>query len=262
VLLGRRLRLGVIRLGELVAHIYLVGRVVYELPRLDRGPLVPDRGSALLLAISGRNHSPLHPDAEGEQHAADSQDLPAHLLAVVHLGLGGPVQELDHVLCHLRGRSRGSVVVLDQVIVEHARHGNTSAGKVGVEVEAGRDDSARRRLLRVAGQQAEDVVGAAVSRLDHERQIRGQGAVVGGARGLVVLVGRRKVVGELPGTLLDLALVVGLRVVLVLLGERLGLVNRHHVADDGAVGHAGERVAGSAHLAVDLEAAAQTGTAT
>jgi len=96
-----------------------------------------------------------------------------------------------------------------------------------------------------------------VPSLDHQTEIRRQGSVVRRTRRLVVLVRVRDVVRELAGTLLDLALVVGLGVVFVLFREALGFVYRHHVADERAVGDSAERVAGGADLAVDLEAAAE-----
>ena len=153
-------------------------RTVHQLARLDRRPLVP-----------------LHPDANGKEHRGDGDGLPAHLLARVHLRLGGPVQKLDDVLCHLRRRRRRAVLVLDQAVVQHPGHGDARAREVRVEVEARLHRRAGRRLFRVARQQAEDVVAAAVPGLDDEAEIGRQGAVVGGPGGLVVLVGARQVVG-------------------------------------------------------------------
>lgn len=72
------------------------GWAVHDLSRLDGCPLVS-----------------LDPDAEAEQGGTDDQCLPAHLLTVVHLGLGGPVQELDDILGHLRCCGRSLVLVLD-----------------------------------------------------------------------------------------------------------------------------------------------------
>lgn len=74
---------------------------------------------------------------------------------------------------------------------------------------------------------------------------------------MVILVGRRKVVGELAGPLLNVALVVGFRVVLILLREGLRLVDRQDGADKAAVRYSAERVAGRTDFAVDLETAAK-----
>lgn len=168
---------------------------------------------------------PLDPDAHGEQNTANGHDLPAHTLAVVHLGLSGPVEELNNILGHLGGGGGGAVLVLDKAVVKDTGHGDTGTREVGVEVEARGDDGARRRLLGVTSQKGEDVVAATVSGLGDERKIRGQGTVVGGAAGLVVLVRVGNVVGKLAGALLDLALVVGLCVVLVLFGHDLCFVD-------------------------------------
>ena len=98
-----------------------------------------------------------------------------------------------------------------------------------------------------------------MSGLGDERKIRGQGTVVGGAGGLVVLVRAGAVVGKLAGALLDLTLVVGLGVVLVLLGKGLGLVDGHHGADKCAPRDTLEGVARGADLTVDLETTAESG---
>jgi hypothetical protein len=214
------------------------------------------RGEYIFIAAQ---NIPLDPNAHGEQNTANGHDLPAHALAVVHLGLSGPVEELDNILGHLRGGGGGAVLVLDKAVVENTGHGDTSTGEVRVEVEARGDDGARRRLLRVTGQKREDVVAATVAGLGDERKIRGQGTVVGGAAGLVVLVRVGDVVGKLAGALLDLTLIVRLGVVLVLLGEGLGLVDGHHGADKCAPWDTGERVARGANLTVDLETTAESG---
>lgn len=211
------------------------------------------------LAFISNEHIPLDPNAHGEQNTANGHDLPAHALALVHLGLSGPVEELDNILGHLRGGGSGAVLVLDKAVVKDTSHGNTGTGEVRVEVEARGDDGASRGLLRVTGKKGEDVVAATVSGLGDERKIRGQSTVVGGAGSLVVLVGVGDVVGKLAGALLDLALIVGLGVVLVLLSKGLGLVDGHHGADKCAPWDTGERVARGADLAVDLETTAESG---
>jgi hypothetical protein len=97
-----------------------------------------------------------------------------------------------------------------------------------------------------------------VTGLDHEGQVRRQSTIVGSASSFVVLVGGGKVVGQLAGTLLDLAFVVRLGVVLVFFGEGLGFVDGEDCADKGAVGDSRERVAGGADFAVNLETSAET----
>ena len=126
------------------------------------------------ISFSDVQDIPLDPNADGEQNAANGHDLPAHALALVHLGLGGPVKELDNILGHLGGGGRGAVLVLDKTVVENTSHGDTGAGEVRVEVEAGGNDGARRGLLGVTGQKREDIVAATVSGLGDERKIRGR----------------------------------------------------------------------------------------
>lgn len=251
-LLSRERGVFYVRVGERVVQSFrrhplvttrrALGRVVDDLPRLQPGPLVP-----------------LDPDADGKENRRDDEHLHAHLFPVVHLGLGSPVQELDNVLGHLRGRGRGAVLVLDEAVEQDTGHGDTGAGEVGVEVEAGTDLGACRGLVGVAGQQREDVVAATVAGLDDEGQVRRQGTGVGEARGLFVGVRVGQVVRQLAGALLDDALLVGLVIVLVLLGHGLGLVGGQDGADQSAVGHTVERVAGGADLTVDLEATTKTG---
>lgn len=80
---------------------------VHDLAGLERGPLVA-----------------LDPDGDGEETGQEDNGLDAHLLALVHLGLGGPVQELDDILSHLRGGSGGTVLVLDNTVEQDTAHSN------------------------------------------------------------------------------------------------------------------------------------------
>jgi hypothetical protein len=98
-----------------------------------------------------------------------------------------------------------------------------------------------------------------VTTLDDQAEIRGQSTTVSGTSGLLVLVGRGNVVRELSGALLDLALVVGLGIVFVFLGEGLHLVDSVHDTNKRTPGHTGKRVAAGADLTVDLETTAETG---
>lgn len=134
---------------------------------------------------------------------------------------------------------------------------HTGTGEVGVEVHALGDGSTGGSLIRVTGEQGEDVVAATVTALGDQAQIGGQSTGVGGTGGLIVGVGGRDVVGELSGALLDVALAVGLGVVLVILGHGLHLVDGVHGADHAAPWDTGEGVAGGANLTVNLETTAE-----
>jgi hypothetical protein len=81
---------------------------VHDLAGLERGPLVA-----------------LDPDGDGEQTGQEGNGLDTHLLALVHLGLGGPVQELDDILSHLGGGGGGTVLVLDNTVEQDTGHSNT-----------------------------------------------------------------------------------------------------------------------------------------
>lgn len=81
---------------------------VHDLAGLERGPLVA-----------------LDPDGDGEETGQEGNGLDTHLLALVHLGLGGPVEELDDILGHLGGGGGGTVLVLDNTVEQDTAHGNT-----------------------------------------------------------------------------------------------------------------------------------------
>lgn len=76
-----------------------------------------------------------------------------------------------------------------------------------------------RRGVAVAGQESKDVVGASVTSLGNERQVRGQTTVVTSTSRLLIGVRSGKVVGKLSWALEHLALVVGSVLVLDLCKE-------------------------------------------
>ena len=87
------------------------------------------------------------------------------------------------------------------------------------------DSDARGRLVRVAGQKAENVVAATVTTLDNQAKIWGESTSVRGTSSLFVLVGARDVVRQLARSFLDFALIIGLGVVLVVFGHGFHLVD-------------------------------------
>ena len=112
----------------------------------------------------------------------------------------------------------------------------TGARKVRVEVKAGRDNDARRWLLGISGQKTEDIVAAAVSGLDHQAQVGRESTVVGGTGCLVVLVRAGKVIRELARSLLDFALIIGLSIVFMILGQGLHFIDRMGATDKSSIG--------------------------
>lgn len=226
---------------RLAANLGVRRRIIGELSRLQPCPLVS-----------------LNPDADGPQRRSDNQNLQTHLLAVIHLRLGGPVEEFNNVLGHLRGGGRGLILVLNKAVVENTSHTNTSSREVRVEVHARGDLSAGRRLLGVTSQQAEDVVAATVTALDDQAQIGGESTVVGESGSLFVLVRVGNIVGQLSGSHLDLALLVGLTRVLVLLSKSLGLIDGQDSANQCSVRDTAQGVTAGADFPVDLETSAET----
>ena len=97
-------------------------------------------------------------------------------------------------------------------------------------------------------------------RLDHQAQIWGQGSVVRCPRCFVVFVGWWNVVAQFAGTFLNLAFVVGFGVVFVFFGHGFHFVDRVGGADERSPGDAAEGVAGGTDFAIDLKAAAETGS--
>ena len=100
--------------------------------------------------------------------------------------------------------------------------------------------------------------GATVTSLGDERQVGRESTGVTRAGSLLVVVRAREVVRELAGALEHLSLVVRAVLVLDLLGHRLDLGDAVRDTDQVAPRDAVERVAGRAHLAVDLVATADT----
>lgn len=94
------------------------------------------------------------------------------------------------------------------LVVHDLRHADGTAREVRIEVLALAQHNARRRL-RVAGQQRENVVLAAVAGRRDVAQIGRIGAVVGRPGRLLVRVRAREVVGQLAGPLEVVALIVG-----------------------------------------------------
>lgn len=209
------------------------GRVVQDLPGLDRGPLVS-----------------LDPDGDEPHGGKDGAGGKSQLVSLVKLRLGSPVEEGRDILGHLRRGSGGSIVVLDQSIVEDSSHTESSSGEVRVVVKTLSDLNTSRRI-NVTSQEREDVVDSSVSSLNNEREIRRESTGVSSSGGLIVGVGRRKVIGELSWTLEHLSFVVGSIGVLDILGEGLDLVDGVGDSDQVSPGDSVEGVASGADLSVD-----------
>ena len=123
---------------------------------------------------------------EDARHDHQEQDhLEAHAVPLFEGRLRRPAEERDDVVRHLRHACLGAVGIGDLVRVERRRHLDLVAGEVLVVVHSLEHLEVGRGVL-VAGRDRVDVIGAALARLRNQRQIGRQGAVVGGARRLVV----------------------------------------------------------------------------
>ncbi|GIX64590.1 39S ribosomal protein L4 [Babesia caballi] len=191
---------------------------------------------------------------DGAQGGAED-DLHAHVLALVVHGVARPRDEAHNVLGHLGDRGWGPVLVVDHAVLQRRRHGDGAAREVVVEIEALTQLNPLWGVT-VASKQREQVVGAGLAGGGHEREVGGNGAAVGEARGLGVGVGRWERVGQNAGPHVHLPLVVGAVLNLVLLGDLLGALLRVHFVGEVAEPQVLHGVASGADLAIDLVAPA------
>jgi hypothetical protein len=99
----------------------------------------------------------LPPDRETQEHKGDGHGLETHLFSLVKLGVRGPGEELGDVFGELGGVVGGSVLVLDDLVVDGTGHGDGAAREVRVVVQALTDVDARGRVV-VASQEGENVI--------------------------------------------------------------------------------------------------------
>lgn len=89
-----------------------------------------------------------------------------------------------------------------------SRHSGHAAGEIGVEVLALLQRQASRRLCPTR-QIGEQIIESVSPRVDYKRQIRRRGAKVRGSGGFLVGEWRRDSVGQLRGSPVVIALIVG-----------------------------------------------------
>mmetsp|Transcript_72271 Transcript_72271/g.169194 ORF Transcript_72271/g.169194 Transcript_72271/m.169194 type:complete len:310 (-) Transcript_72271:40-969(-) len=197
-------------------------------------------------------------DDEGPDEAGGHR-LEADQLALVVRWLGGPAEEVHHILGHLRLGARGAILVVDEAIgVQRAGHPDQASREVHVVVQAVADFDAGRRIS-VAQEQSKDVVQAFMLGRRVHTQVGRIGATVCVARGLLVRVGRREGVDQDAGSGEHLAFVVRAVDHVVagsnLLHALLGKDEVHQVSEVKLL----HRVACRANLTVDLVAATNAG---
>merc|ERR1719367_1136438 len=112
------------------------------------------------------------------QEAKHHQSLDRHLLPHVMLRAGGPHQVGAHVLGQLALCGWGTIVILDDLVVEWGSHANRTTWEVGVEVLALLHVDSGGSVA-VAVQQVVDVVLATMSAKSDEGKIWRDGTVVG-----------------------------------------------------------------------------------
>jgi len=189
------------------------------------------------------------------QHQQEQHHLDAEALARFHGRFGGPGEEGDDVADFLVQRRLGAVGIIHRLVVQRRRHGDLVAGEIGVVVHAVQYRFPIRRFVLIAGQKGMYVVGAAFSGLGHQRQIRRQGAVVGGAGRVRVGVGRDEAVGRLGRAFEHIAFVIGTGGDFVFGGDGLDLFCREADFLQVSVGNKIQAMAVGADFPVDLEAA-------
>ena len=165
-----------------------------------------------------------------------------------------------------------TVVILDEAVEQNTSHRNGVAREVGVVVHALTNLEASRGIP-VASEERKDVVlfqrrmlasklstagkhcttyRTTVTSLHDQTQVRRKSTLVARTRGFFIRVGRGEIVGELARASEHLTLVVRAVLILDLLGHSLHLVNGMGDTNKIAPSNAVQRMARSAHLAVNL----------
>lgn len=221
--------------------------------------LLPRRVECDLSVLDGLPLELLDPHSQQVQRRGHDERLQTPLLSVVVLGLRGPVQKCGHILGHLRGGGRSAVLIFHQVVKQHSAHGNGATGEVWVVVGSCRQRNTGWWLVWVPGQKRKNVVGAAVSGLDDQRQVRRQRTLVGSPGSLLVRVWSWNIVSQLSWSFSGVSLVIGLVVVLQLFAEGLGLGGRVRNTHQVSPGNSVQRMARSTNFLVNLVSSSDGG---
>lgn len=110
-----------------------------------------------LPALNVRPLVTLDVQGDGSESREQNDGLDTSLLALVVLGLGGPVKEGNHVLGHLGRRGGGAIVKLDETVEENTGHGDGVTREVSVVVHA-LTDFETSRGVGVTSEKGEDVI--------------------------------------------------------------------------------------------------------
>src|SRR6516165_10799168 len=169
---------------------------------------------------------------------------------------GGPGQERRDVVRHLRHGRGHTVGESHGVVAKRRRHGDLMSREELVVVHPGEQVEVRWRLF-VPGKNTVDVIGPARARLNNQRLIGRQRAVIRSARRLVVWERPRDRVGGPARPLVHLTLVVRSVRDLIAGGYRLYLVLAVTDVREVTEVEMLDRMTDRANLLVTLEAALQ-----
>lgn len=114
---------------------------------------------------------------------------------------------INYIIGHLRGRGRGTIIIINHTVIELTGHTNNHMIKVGVEVLALGDIQTLGRLVVVTGQDVVDVVESSGSVTDLG-EVSGPHPAVGVLALLLGVVGGVNTVVDQTVTVLPLLVIV------------------------------------------------------
>ena len=178
-----------------------------------------------------------------------------HMLALHHLRLGGPLQEVHDIARLLVNRRLGAVLIGHRVILQRRRHLDDATRHDRVVIGARRHRHAIRHGIAVAGDKRVDIVRAVLARFDQQALVRRQRTVIHRATGVIVRIRAREMVRRAAGAIEHFARIVRAVMDLVAGGERLHLRLRQADIRQPAKRHAFEAMARRAHFLIHLQPA-------
>lgn len=76
------------------------------------------------------------------------------------------IDVIGHIVSHLRGRSRGAVIIINHAVIELSGHSDDHVVEIRIEVLAFRNVQAFRRLVMVASQDVVNVIESSRTEFD------------------------------------------------------------------------------------------------
>jgi hypothetical protein len=187
-----------------------------------------------------------------ESHESNnSQVLASILLALLRLGLRGPVQELGNITGLLRDGGFSAILVLNTTVVKRRRHGDGTTWEVRVVMQTGHHFLSGRSLA-VSSEESKDVIMTVVSGLDHQTQVRRVSTTVSSTSSLLVGVRGGNLIVRLSGAFKHFPNIVGSIQDVNILGHLLHFFGGVGDTDQLTESNVLERVARSTDLTVYL----------